>query len=722
MLNPVFIILILIGYMALLLVAALWAEKKHEQGKSILNNGIVYSLTIALYCTAWTFYGNIGLAATNNFLFLAVYLGAVLSVILWWLIVRKFVRLKNEYNITSIADFLSVRYGRSHLVGAIAAMIGLFGTMPYIALQLKAVLVSFSVIIGGEKNLSPFFNTFIDLLIVAMIAIFVIIFGMRKLNLTERHPGIIMVIAIKAVVKLFALLTAGIFVTYFIFGGFGDIFTKLSQNSELMALQRSGTPTFSLWLTYLLLSVSAIIFLPRQFHITVVENSNEKHLRTAIWLLPLYLFLITLFVFPISIGGALLGYPIAQAEFYALYIFLGHNMPWLALLVFVGGFSAAVGMVMITSITISNMTTNYLILPLVERIKLLNFIRKHILALRRLTAIFIILLGYWFKVKLGSMYMLVKIGMISFAAALQFLPAVIGGIFWKKGSKAGAALGLMSGFFVWAYTSIFPAFIRSGYLSMDILDKGPFGIRFLNPEHIFGIQSLEPLAITVFLSMAVNGSLYVIGSLLFSQSEDEEKTAEIYAGILFKNPSEGFAKKKDAAAREEEYISLGEKEKIIISLFSLYVGVQEARTLADNCLKEAGLDGKKLISVLGLADLQVIFEKALSAYIGAYSAKNALIAANFITKDESVDLSRAYGDIIARLKLSPEQLAEKINYYEDKERVMKEQGEELEKLVKDKTAELRNKLDELEKFQKVTIDRELKMIELKNKIREMEIK
>ena len=315
--NPITVIFILIVYMAVMFAVALITERKAKAGSNLVSNGLVYTLALAIYCTAWTFYGNIGLAATDGYLFLPVYIGPTLAIIFWWTLIRRMVRLKNEFGVTSIADFISVRYGKSEAVAAIATIIALIGIMPYIALQLKGIITSFGVITTGSTAFNSF-RYLADFVVVSLMIIFTIIFGMRRLDLTERHPGMIMVIAIKSVIKLFALLVAGIFVTFFIFGGIGDIFSQVAADPTLAAIKAAQIPSFSLWLPYLILSISAIMFLPRQFHVAVVENSDEKHIKTAMWGLPLYLWLITLFVVPIALGGILKGFDITQADYFSL--------------------------------------------------------------------------------------------------------------------------------------------------------------------------------------------------------------------------------------------------------------------------------------------------------------------------------------------------------------------------------------------------------------------
>jgi len=698
---------------------ASYVEKRVAKGgKNILDNGLIYSLSLALYATAWTFYGNIGLMTTNSFLFLTVYLGATLSILLWRRIVKIYIRKRNEFGLTSIADFISFRYNKSQPVGVIVTMITLVGIMPYIALQLEAVITSFSILVGQHQVLTSGLKTSFDILILMIMILFSVLFGMRKLDLEERHPSMVMIVAIQSVIKLSIYLLAGIFVAFFMYHGIGDIFAQVAANPQLLLSQKNNIPPFDLWFSYLIISMSAIIFLPRQFHVTVVENVNEKNLKTAIWMLPLYFLAITLFVIPIGLAGLLHGLPAAKADYFMPLLVLGSGQNWLALLVFMGGFAAASSMVMVETLTLTTMATNYLILPVIEKIKTFNFLRRFLLQIRWAVAVFIILASYWIKTQLGSTYLLVKIGTISFAATLQFAPVMLGAIFWKKGNRIGAAWGMLAGFFVWAYTSLLPAFAKSGIVSINILTNGPFGIKFLRPENLFGTQ-LSALSNTVLFSMLFNVGLYIVGSLLFKQTEEGHRIAESFTG------KSGVGSALEAPLRiseEKEYINLNNKKIVILDIFSHYVKSDDAKLILEKSLKKAAIENKKLISIKDLANFYNIIEKALSEYTGASMARDVLKQNKFIENNESNDLSAYYGKLISELKLTPEELAEKLNYSQEKEKILEEQGKELERVVKNRTNELQEKIVELEKFQKLTVDREIRMIELKNKVKELEMK
>lgn len=735
MVSPVVIIEIIVVYLVVLFAIANYVEQKFRQGKNLTNNALIYVLSLAIYATAWTFYGQVGLTPTNNFLYLGVYIGPTLMMIFGWKIIRKLVRIKNEYGVTSIADFISARYDKSFSVGAVAALIALIGLIPYTALQLKAVFSSFSFITTGSD--APLSGTFsaqnIDWLVLGAIILFVIIFAFRRIDQTERHPGIVMVVAVQSIIKLVAFLAVGIFVTYFLNDGFSDIFAKVSASSALLAAQKAGTPPYSLWLSHIILSMSAILFLPRQFHVTVVENSNENHIRAAKWALPLYCAAITFFVFPIAMAGLLKGYNINLADFFILLLPLKAGSAWLSVLVFIGGLSAAISMIMISTITITTMTANNLLLPLSNRIRLLSFLRKNLLLLRWFLVAFILFWGYWFAVKIGSSYILVKIGMISFAAVFQFAPAVIGGLFWKRGNKIGALAGMLGGFAVWIYTSLVPAFARSGWISKSILTEGPFGINILRPENLFGLTGLNPLASVIIFTAIVNIGLYLTCSLIFKQGEEEKKIAENFVNIM-----KGRKTVNLDEFPQKDSINLGDKLKIVNSIFAKYLDGAKAKEFCDACVKSAGLSGKEIVSINELLELNKTTEKILASHIGAPAAHDALAKESLFTGEESEQLSALYAKIASELKITPKELTEKINYYEEreklvaeqhqekerilaeqheeKEKIMADQREKLEQLVKDRTQELERVNKELKEFNDLAIGRELKMVELKKEL------
>ncbi len=699
MLNSYAVLTIFCLYMAVLFGAALWVERRSALGRSPVDNALVYSLSLAVYCTGWTYYGSVGKAVTSGLLFLPIYLGPTLAIILWWTVLRKLVRIKTTHHITSIADFISARYDKSPAVAALATLIALFGTMPYIALQFKAIFTTFEIITLGEGESASWIAGHLGSVVAGLMVVFTLVLGVRRLDPTERHPGLVMAVAVECLVKLMAFLAAGVFVTYILFDGFGDILNRLPEevpaHIERMWTESESAPLT--WLTYLVLGMSAIMFLPRQFHVSVVENFDEKHIKTAMWLFPVYMFLINIFVFPIAMAGILKGFSHLQADSFVLRLPLESGWKWLTVLVFIGGTSAATGMIMISSITVSTMITNHFLLPVIGWSPWLGFLRRQLIKCRWVAVAGVILIGYWFERAVGESYMLVNIGIIAFAAAFQFAPVILGGIFWRRANKAGALMGLGAGFALWVYTLLLPAFVRSGWIARTWLESGLFGIAALKPEQLFGVSSVGALPQAVFWSMAFNIGLFVLGSLLFRQSESEQSLAREFVGALAKRPS--LARPSD----RESNIELSAKREIIEDLLTQYFSEREAAALTEKCLKEVGLEGKSRISIVELADLHSELERALAGALGAAAAHRTLAQSRIFTERESRELSEVFAEILASLRVNPEELKRRIDYHQERESLLADHAAELEAKVRERTEDLEAAQEELIKRERLSV-------------------
>ncbi len=539
------IIFISFGYLAILFAIAYYGDMRAAKGRSIISNAFIYSLSLAVYCTAWTFYGSVGRAANSGVGFLPIYLGPTLVAALWWVVMRKIIRISKKYRITSIADFIASRYGKSTLLGGLVTIIAVFGIIPYIALQLKAISTSFQIISGYPDVAMPIhdhgFSISDSTLFIALIlALFTILFGTRHLDATERHEGLVAAIAFESLVKLLAFLMLGIFVTYGLFNGFTDIFQRAATYENLKPLFGFNENTGSLadWTFLVLISMMAVMFLPRQFQVTVIENVDEKHLGKAIWLFPLYLLIINIFVLPIALGGKMLfaGQNI-DADTFVLTLPMLAEKPWLTMLVFIGGLSAATSMVIVETTALSTMICNDLVMPAILRIKFLRLservdLTRLLLSIRRGSIILVLLMGYLYFHTVGEYFSLVSIGLTSFVAVSQFAPAIIGGIFWKQGTRTGAISGLLLGFVIWAFTLPFPSLIQSGLFSERILTEGLFGIQLFRPYELFGLSGYTPISHSIFWSLLLNTFTYIIVSLFSRQSGIELNQATLFVDIF----------------------------------------------------------------------------------------------------------------------------------------------------------------------------------------------
>ena len=551
MLQGWVILAVSVLYLSILFAIAYYGDKRAEQKRSLIANPYIYALSIAVYCTSWTFYGSVGRAASSGVGFLPIYLGPTLMFLLGWFVLRKIIRISKANRITSIADFIASRYGKSTLLGGLVSVIAVIGIMPYISLQLKAISTSFNVllqypdlIMPSDLTSLPFFQDTALYVALAMAA-FSILFGVRHIDASEHHEGLVAAIAFESVVKLVAFLAVGIFVTFQLYDGFADIFARAAARPEmarLFTLDAAGG--YGSWFSLTALSMVAIICLPRQFQVSVVENVDESHLKKAVWLFPLYLFAINIFVLPIAFGG-LLQFPDGQvdADTFVLSIPMAQHHELLALFAFIGGLSAATGMMIVATVAISTMVCNNLVMPVLLRVAWLHLADKGdltglLLGIRRGSILLVLLLGYLYMRLIGESYALVSIGLVSFAAAAQFAPAILIGIFWKGASRAGALAGLSAGFLVWAYTLLLPSFARSGWLAQGFLNDGPWGLSLLKPYTLFGLSGLDHISHALFWSLTVNLGLF-IGISLFSRQTIVERGQGVLFVDVFKRTTGG---------------------------------------------------------------------------------------------------------------------------------------------------------------------------------------
>ncbi len=541
MLGKELIISFTFGYLALLFAIAWFSERSAKRGRKLSSNPYIYALSLAVYCTAWTYYGSVGRAATNGLEFLTIYIGPSLVAPLWWVVMRKIIRISKVQRISSIADFISSRYGKNITLGGVVTVFCLLGILPYTSIQIKAIATSFEILQYSEISQSltyiPFYQDTAFYLALGL-ALFTVLFGTRDIEATAQHEGMVMAVAFESIFKLLAFIAVGIFVTYFIYDGFADIFTQASLRGldHLFVLQ--GENGVSEWFWMIMLSMMAVLFLPRQFQMGVIENNDEKHLDKAMWLFPLYLLLINVFVLPIALGG-LVHFPseTVDADTFVLALPIAYNQEWLAVLVYLGGFSAATSMIIVSTIALSNMVSNNLIMPLLLvndklKIKYQHRLGSIVIWIRRATIFLIILAAYIYFREISAQFSLVSIGLISFVAIAQFTPAIIGGIFWKKGSRLGALSGIMAGFILWFFTLVVPTIVTAGYLPETILSNGLFGISGLKPQALFGFEEMSYVTHGLFFSLTLNIILFVVISLFTNQTSKEHNQAVVFVDIF----------------------------------------------------------------------------------------------------------------------------------------------------------------------------------------------
>ena len=543
MLSFNILIAICLAYALALFLIAFVADRRAKRGQlGWLRSPLVYTLSLSIYCTAWTFYGAVGYAARSGLEFLTIYLGPTLVMVGWWWILRKLVRIGRTQRITSIADLISSRYGKSNLLGVIVTLMAVIGTTPYIALQLQSVTLSFSVFAqrSSDAGTGDWVASNLNataLWVAAGLALFTVLFGTRNLDANERHYGVVTAIAAEAVMKLFALIAVGVFVVWGVADGAGDILARIDASPIANWDIRPGR-----WVSLTFLSAVAFLTLPRMFQVMVVENVDERHLATASWAFPLYLFLMSLFVVPIAVVGLDLLPAGSNPDLFVLTVPLSQGQNGLAILSFLGGFSSATSMVIIAAIALSTMVSNHIVMPIWLSVArqgatVSGDVRQVVLMSRRISIAVILALGYaYFRVS-GGGAALAAIGLISFVGVAQFLPALLGGIFWRGATKTGAAAGLLTGFVLWAYTLFLPSFGGSFIVSAQVLAEGPFGLNWLRPQALFGVGGMDPLVHALFWSMALNTIIFCIVSLGSFPTPQERLQGAQFVNVFDHNPT-----------------------------------------------------------------------------------------------------------------------------------------------------------------------------------------
>ncbi len=626
MLSDWVIVVASFAYVGLLFAVAYYGDRRADAGRSIIANPYIYSLSLGVYATAWTFYGSVGRAASSGIGFLPIYLGPTLMAALWWVVLRKIIRICKTHRITSLADFVASRYGKSALLGGLVTIIAVVGILPYISLQLKAISATIAILFQYPAIVMPQHLAAAPVLrdaslyIALLLAVFTLIFGTRHLDASERHEGLVAAIAFESLVKLVAFLAVGVFVTYWMYGGAADLFAQAAAKPDLRALFVIGGGSTDVYrssaslasLTFL--SMLAVMFLPRQFQVAVVENVDERHVLKALWLFPAYMLAFNLFVLPIAFGGLLHFAPgTVDPDTFVLALPMAEHVQWLALLVFIGGLSGATGMVIVETIALATMVCNDLVMPVLLRIRSLRLADRRdltglLLAIRRSTIVLVLLLGYAYFKLAGEAYALVSIGLISFAAVAQFGPVILGGIFWKGATRAGALAGLSAGFALWLYTLLLPAFAKSGWLPITFIEQGPYGIALFRPEALFGLTGLDQITHAMLWSMLFNLGGYVGVSLAGRPSAAVASQATLFVDAL-ESARDNVRLWRGTARAADLHVLLGR-----------FVGKERADEIFRAYARKRGLawPGERLEAD---AELVQYAETQLAGTIGAASAR-----------------------------------------------------------------------------------------------------
>ena len=624
MLAAPLVIVASFAYLLLLFAVAWVGDRRAQQGRSIIDNAWTYSLSMAVYCTAWTYFGSVGRAASGGVWFLPIYLGPTLAMVLAWMVVRKMIRIAKTYRITSIADFVASRYGKSPLLGGLVTLITVVGIVPYIALQLKAVSTGYALLTTPLGEIAPAVVGWwrdSTLYVALLLAGFTVVFGTRHLDATERHEGMVAAIAFESIVKLLAFMVVGTLVTWGMFGGPADLFERALAHPDIKSLLSLGQGkafAYEQWFALTVLSMLSVIFLPRQFQVMVVENVNEQHLKRAVWAFPLYMLLINVFVLPIAVAGLLhFSSGKVNADSFVLSLPLAMDRPMLALVAFIGGLSAATGMVIVEAIAVSTMVCNDLVMPLLLRTRRFSHrlggdLTGVLLGIRRAAIFAVLLLGYLYFHLAGEAYALVSIGLISFAAVAQFAPAMLGGMYWRGGTRGGALAGLVLGFGLWVYTLMLPSIAKSGWWQTDFVSNGPWGVALLKPEQLFGLTGLDGLTHSLFWSLLANVGAYVAVSLARTPSARETSQALLFVDV-FERAQDGNGKHGPVFWRGRAEVSK------LLSLVGRFLGMEPARRMFEDYARRVGV--ARIEQIPPDARLVQFVETQLAGAIGSASAR-----------------------------------------------------------------------------------------------------
>lgn len=610
--NSLLITGISVLYLLILFYLAFLAERNKGKDNSLTNNSIVFSLSLAIYCSAWTFYGNVEGVSKSGLKFLPIYLGSTLVMILGWTVLRKIVRISRVNSITSIADFVSARYGKDKSLGVIISLISLLAGIPYIGLQIKAISGSF-VTLTGVPNEGLFFQD-PSFYIALILIVFTILFGTRKILPDERHEGMIFSVAAESVYKLLALLLVGFLVTFFWNNGFNDVFEK--YYAPLQSVFEIETTGYGTWFMYMVIAAFAFILLPRQFQVAVVENQKEENLKQAIWILPLYLLLSTVFVIPLALVGSGLLTTQTEVENMVIALSLHFSSEGVALLVYLGGFSAATGMIIVESIAISTMVTNSVLLPLLLKsdsfqskfkFRILNIA----LWLRRVTIVIIVLFAYVYFTIVPHGHSLVSLGLISFVAVAQFAPAVLGGIYFKTLNKKGIIYGLTFGIMVWVFGLVIP------YVFPHLIESFA---GLYNMFSGFEISSFDRISNIGFWSLFLNISTAFVISSLIEPNSVESKQALLFVDVFKYSDKEGQSVFWKGTA----------KNKNLEALLSSFLGRRRSTQILESFAKRNKLNLKDEAADGALVSY---VENTISQYVGTSTAS---MLVSSITKEEVV--------------------------------------------------------------------------------------
>jgi Na+/proline symporter/signal transduction histidine kinase len=600
---------ICLAYLGVLFLVAWYGDRRPLYPTRTWMRPHVYALALAVYCTSWTFYGAVGSAATNGLDYLAIYLGPAILFIVFGGLVRRVVTITHDRNITSIADFIASRFGKSQYLAALVTLIALTAAVPYVALQFKAVAMSLEVLSGTHSVAAGPWIADGALYVALLLALFAILFGTRAVDVTEHHHGLMLAIALESVVKLLAFIAVGVFA----FALLGDLPEVAAPTLDFDA---DGALSIA-FLNQTLLAFAAALCLPRQFQVGAVECENVSDVRTARWAFPAYLALFSVLVLPVVQAGMALAPASVHPDRYVLWLPLHQGAEWLALLAFIGGFSAATGMIIVECVALATMVSNELVMPALSRSARFRVseranLSRIILWVRRAAILVLILAAFSYYRLSDAFANLAAVGLLAFVAVAQFAPAVVAGVYFRNASAAGARAGLLVGFALWLYTLFLPSLAGTGLLPPGWVGDGPFGIGWLRPQALFGLDGLDPVTHGTLWSLGANLAAFWLVS-----SWRRPTVSERFRARAFLDTAAPASTDPRLAGRA----SVGD----LRDLAARIVGDEAARRALDDYARTAG----RPLARDATADRGLVqhVERLLAGAIGASSARLVLTSA-----------------------------------------------------------------------------------------------
>ena len=604
------VLIVLLCYLALLFALAFWAER--NTANRWIKNPYVYALSLAVYCSAWNYYGSVGVAANSGIDFLTIYLGPVIALPLWMFIMTRIIKIAKNNKIASIADFVSLRYGNDRQLGALIAIICIFGIVPYISLQLKAVSETFQLLSGSTQTADNIFSD-TTFYISLLLAVFIAFFGTLATDASRSRRGLITTVAFESIIKLVFFLVIGSYVCFALFDSPKDIYNQaaLLEGFESLVTFKGLNHGIS-WFYTIMLSFLAIFLLPRQFHVAVVENEDPKYIKKAIWFFSLYLLLFNIFVFYIAFAGKLSLGTGVNPDYYSLLLPLAEGNTGLALMVFIGGFSAVISMVVVSTLALSTMVSNNLLIPygLLDRLFQTNpeTNTRYIRNVRRVSIFVLVVTAYLFYYYFSSQLSLFSLGLIAFVIIAQLAPSFFLGLFWNRGTATASKIGMIAGFAVVVFTLILPRTTLGLGSNTDFITEGYFGISALKPFGLFGMDMLSAEAHALFWSLLVNLSLYGLFSLLIVANYRERNFGELFVHVnsVIGNDEQGYV------WRGEAYV---EDVKKVLNRF---LGNEKTEKEFQQFYKRNGIDPNNQKADARLINFS---EKLLTGTLGSVSAR-----------------------------------------------------------------------------------------------------